>query len=163
MQQVVTAGQHRSYAPQPVTPPATASIGAGRAASRGLGGSDECLSLNLHRAPSGCRHSCAGHGWLPRSAKFLSKRNHRDGRIYCLQHRGQRRAVRKSGEMGVGITMLAAGPNGEISVIGDNEGAPVYFFKHGLAVAVRSSAPAAAPAFRAHQRSGVRRLLLLRR
>ena len=72
----------------------------------------------------------------------------KDGRIYVFNIEANAERFEKSGEMGVGITMLAAGPNGE-TVIGDNEKAlQLYFFKHNLSVVVQDPpppAPAAPP------------------
>ena len=70
----------------------------------------------------------------------------KDGRIYVFNIEANAERFEKSGEMGVGITMLGAGPNGE-TVIGDNERAlQLYFFKHGLAVVVPDPPPPAAAA-----------------
>jgi len=67
----------------------------------------------------------------------------KDGRIYVFNIEANAERFEKSGEMGVGITMLAAGPNGE-TVIGDNEKAlQLYFFKHNLSVVVQDPPPPA--------------------
>lgn len=72
----------------------------------------------------------------------------KDGRIYVFNIAANADRFEKSGEMGVGITMLGSGPNGE-TVIGDNEKAlQLYFFKHNLPVVVQDPpppAPAAPP------------------
>jgi hypothetical protein len=70
----------------------------------------------------------------------------KDGRIYVFNIQANAERFEKTGgEMGVGITMLNAGPNGE-TVIGDNEKAlQLYFFKHNIPMAV-PDAPPPAPA-----------------
>jgi len=63
---------------------------------------------------------------------FYYKEILKDGRIYVFNVAANAERFEKSGEMGVGITKLGAGPNGE-TVIGDNERAlQLYFFKHGI-------------------------------
>jgi hypothetical protein len=69
----------------------------------------------------------------------------KDGRIYVFNIEANAERFEKSGEIGVGITMLGVGPNGE-TVIGDNEKAlQLYFFKHNLSVVVPDP-PAPPPA-----------------
>jgi hypothetical protein len=69
----------------------------------------------------------------PSSAQgFYYKEIAKDGRIYVFNVAANADRFEKSGEMGVGITKLGAGPNGE-TVIGDNERAlQLFFFKHGI-------------------------------
>lgn len=60
----------------------------------------------------------------------------KDGRIYVFNNAGNAERFEKSGEMGVGITMLGAGEKGE-TLIGDTERAlQLYFFKHNMSTAV---------------------------
>ena len=70
----------------------------------------------------------------------------KDGRIYVFNSAARADAFEKSGEMGVGITKLNAGPNGE-TVVGDSERAlQLYFFKHGVSEAVPEPPPPSPPA-----------------
>lgn len=56
----------------------------------------------------------------------------KDGRIYVFNIAANADRFEKSGEMGVGITRIGVGPNGE-TVVGDNERAlQLFFFKHGI-------------------------------
>ena len=65
----------------------------------------------------------------------------KDGRIYVFNNAANADRFEKSGEMGVGITMLGAGQNGE-TLVGDNERAlQLYFFKHGMSTAVPEPPP----------------------
>lgn len=74
---------------------------------------------------------------------FYYKEIVKDGRIYVFNVAANADRFEKSGEMGVGITKLGAGPNGE-TVIGDNERAlQLYFFKHGISEPVNDPPPAA--------------------
>jgi hypothetical protein len=77
----------------------------------------------------------------------------KDGRIYVFNTAANADRFEKSGEMGVGITRLGAGPNGE-TVIGDNERAlQLFFFKHGISEPV-ADPPPPAPAAAAWKISG---------
>ncbi|MCX6538199.1 MAG: hypothetical protein NT151_04590 [Acidobacteria bacterium] len=70
----------------------------------------------------------------------------KDGRIYVFNSAARADAFETSGEMGVGITKLNAGPNGE-TVIGDSERAlQLFFFKHGMSEAVPEPPPPPPPA-----------------
>jgi hypothetical protein len=67
---------------------------------------------------------------------FYYKEITKDGRIYVFNVAANAERFEKTGEMGIGITKLGVGPNGE-TVIGDNERAlQLYFFKHGISEAV---------------------------
>jgi hypothetical protein len=70
---------------------------------------------------------------VPSSAQgFYYKEIRKDGRIYVFNVAANAERFEKSGEMGVGITRLGAGPGGE-TVIGDNERAlQLFFFKYGI-------------------------------
>jgi hypothetical protein len=83
----------------------------------------------------------------PASAQGMYyKEIQKDGRIYVFNNAANAERFEASGEMGVGITMLGAGPNKE-TVIGDNERAlQLYFFKHNLSVPVADPPQAAPPA-----------------
>src|SRR5262245_64819562 len=60
----------------------------------------------------------------------------KDDRIYVFNIAANADRFEKTGEMGVGITKLGVGPNGE-TVVGDNERAlQLFFFKHGISEAV---------------------------
>ena len=68
----------------------------------------------------------------------------KDERVLRLQQRRAAGRFEQSGETGIGITKLGAGPNGE-TVIADNERAlELFFFKHGISEKVRP-AEAAGP------------------
>ena len=74
----------------------------------------------------------------------------KDDRIYIFNVAANAERFEKSGEMGVGITRLGAGPNGE-TVTGDNERAlQLFFFKHGLSEPVPDppAPPPPAPPYR---------------
>jgi phosphate-selective porin OprO/OprP len=55
----------------------------------------------------------------------------KDGRIYVFNNMQQFVDWEKSGEMGVGITLLAYGPNGETMVFDSEEAIHLYNYKHG--------------------------------
>jgi phosphate-selective porin OprO/OprP len=55
----------------------------------------------------------------------------KDGRIYVFNNMQQYADWEKSGEMGVGITLLAYGPHGETMVFDSEEAIHLYNFKHG--------------------------------
>jgi phosphate-selective porin OprO/OprP len=55
----------------------------------------------------------------------------KDGRIYVFNNMRQYADWEKSGEMGVGITLLSYGPNGETMVFDSEEAIHLYNFKHG--------------------------------
>jgi hypothetical protein len=70
----------------------------------------------------------------------------KDGRYYVFNILANAERFEKSGEVGVGITMLNAGPKGE-TVIGDNEKAlQLFFYKHDLPVVVPDPPPPPPPA-----------------
>jgi len=54
----------------------------------------------------------------------------KDGRIYVFNNMRQYADWEKSGEMGVGITLLSYGPNGETMVFDSEEAIHLYNFKH---------------------------------
>jgi hypothetical protein len=55
----------------------------------------------------------------------------KDGRIYVFNNMQQYSDWEKSGEMGVGITLLGYGPGGETMVFDSEEAIHLYNFKHG--------------------------------
>jgi phosphate-selective porin OprO/OprP len=55
----------------------------------------------------------------------------KDGRIYVFNNMQQFTDWEKSGEMGVGITLLGYGPNGETMVFDSEQAIHLYNFKHG--------------------------------
>lgn len=60
----------------------------------------------------------------------------KDGRIYVFNNAANAERFEKSGEMGVGITMLGAGKNGE-TLVGDNERAlQLYFLMNKMSTVV---------------------------
>src|SRR5262245_53585514 len=72
---------------------------------------------------------------------FYYKEIVKDGRIYVFNNAARADAFEATGEMGIGVTLPGAGPNGE-TVVGDSERAlQLYFFKHGLSVAVPEPPP----------------------
>jgi hypothetical protein len=74
----------------------------------------------------------------------------KDGRIYVFNTPEKYRLWEASGEMGVSITLIGRGPNGE-TVVAENEAAiDLYLFKHGLEAYDRPSPappPKAPPTF----------------
>jgi hypothetical protein len=84
---------------------------------------------------------------------FYFKEIRKDDRIYVFNVAANADRFEKSGEMGVGITKLGAGPNGE-TVVGDNERAlQLFFFKYGISEPVPDP-PAPAPPAAAWKISG---------
>jgi phosphate-selective porin len=66
----------------------------------------------------------------------------KDGRIYVFNDAKRGANFEASGEMGVALTRIGAGPNGE-TVVADSETAlELFFFKHGIAQVVERAAPA---------------------
>ncbi|HVQ41335.1 MAG TPA: hypothetical protein VMS54_03975 [Vicinamibacterales bacterium] len=87
--------------------------------------------------------------WLVLSATsafaqgMFFKEIEKDGRIYVFNIQANAERFEKTGEMGISITMMGAGPNGE-TVTGDNEKAlQLYFYKHNLQVVVADPPPPA--------------------
>ena len=65
----------------------------------------------------------------------------KDGRIYVFNNAERADMFERSGEMGVGITRIGAGPGGE-TVVADSETAlELFFFKHGISQAVEKPTP----------------------
>ena len=65
----------------------------------------------------------------------------RDGRIYVFNIEKNALAFEKGGEMGVGLTRPAAGPNGETVVADSEQALDLFFFKHGIAQVVPRPEP----------------------
>jgi hypothetical protein len=69
----------------------------------------------------------------------------KDGRIYVFNIKARADSFEATGEFGVGITMLGAGPNGE-TIVGDSEKAlQLYFFKHNIPMAIPDPPPPPPP------------------
>ena len=65
----------------------------------------------------------------------------KDGRIYVFNDAKRAAAFEASGEVGVGLTRIGVGPNGE-TVTGDSEKAlQLFFFKYGIAEVVEEPKP----------------------
>jgi hypothetical protein len=78
---------------------------------------------------------------------FFYKEIHRDGRVYVFNIAANADRFERTGEIVGGITKAGAAVNGE-TLVGDNERAlQLYFFKHGMSVAV-PEAPAASVVWR---------------
>jgi phosphate-selective porin OprO/OprP len=65
----------------------------------------------------------------------------KDGRIYVFNDAKKADAFEKSGEMGTGLTRPGAGPNGETVVADSEQALDLFFFKHGISVAVERPEP----------------------
>ncbi|MEI6666692.1 MAG: hypothetical protein WCP29_00950 [Acidobacteriota bacterium] len=70
----------------------------------------------------------------------------KDGRIYIFNTASRASAFEKSGEIGVAITRLGAGENGETLVAENERAMQLYFFKHNMSEAVPEPPPPAPPA-----------------
>lgn len=72
----------------------------------------------------------ATHGAIAQVGSLFYKEIERNGRIYVFNTPEKLASFESSGEMGVAITMLGQGPNGE-TVVAENEAAlDLYNFKH---------------------------------
>jgi phosphate-selective porin OprO/OprP len=81
----------------------------------------------------------------------------KDGRIYLFNDAKRAENFEAGGEMGVGISRVGDGPNGE-TLVADSEAAlDLYFFKHGIAKAVERPA---APVQKVEWRDGKTRFTL---
>jgi len=79
----------------------------------------------------------------------------REGRIYVFNSQANYQRWKQSGETGVGLTRLGAGPNGE-TVVADSETAlELFFFKHGISEVVERPKP---PTQRVEWRDGKTRI-----
>jgi phosphate-selective porin OprO/OprP len=76
-----------------------------------------------------------------RAQGFYYKEIKKDDRIYVFNDAARAEAFEKSGEMGVGITRLGAGPGGETVVADSEQALDLFFFKHGIAQAVERPKP----------------------
>ncbi|HYU34840.1 MAG TPA: porin [Thermoanaerobaculia bacterium] len=69
----------------------------------------------------------------------------KDGRVYVFNTPEKYKAWQESGDMGIAITLISRGPNGE-TIVAENETAmDLYLFKHNLPAYDRPSPKAAAP------------------
>jgi phosphate-selective porin OprO and OprP len=76
-----------------------------------------------------------------RAQGFYYKEIKKDERIYVFNDAAKADAFEKTGEMGVGITRLGAGPNGETVVADSEQALDLFFFKHGIAQVVERPKP----------------------
>ena len=76
-----------------------------------------------------------------RAQGFYYKEIRKDDRIYVFNDAAKAEAFEKTGEMGVGITRLGAGPNGETVVADSEQALDLFFFKHGIAQVVERPKP----------------------
>jgi phosphate-selective porin OprO/OprP len=96
--------------------------------------------------------AAAGGAW---AQGFYYKEIKKDDRFYVFNDAAKAEAFEKTGEMGVGITRLGAGPNGETVVADSEQALDLFFFKHGIAVAVERPKP---PVQRIEWRDGKTRI-----
>lgn len=71
----------------------------------------------------------------------------KDGRIYVFNTPEKYQLWQQTGDMGVSITLVGRGPNGETVVAENETAADLYFFKHNLPGYERPTPKPAAPAF----------------
>ncbi|HEX6904760.1 MAG TPA: porin [Thermoanaerobaculia bacterium] len=71
----------------------------------------------------------------------------KDGRIYVFNTPEKYQTWQQTGDMGVAITLIGRGPNGETVVAENETAADLYFFKHNLPGYERPTPKPAAPAF----------------
>jgi hypothetical protein len=75
---------------------------------------------------------CLALPLLARAQGLFYAEETKDGRVYVFNIKANWERWKQTGETGVAITRLGAGPNGE-TVVADNETAlELYFFKHGI-------------------------------
>ena len=60
----------------------------------------------------------------------------KDGRIYVFNDAKRAETFEKGGDMGVSLTRVGVGPNGETVVADSEQALDLFFFKHGIAEAV---------------------------
>ena len=71
----------------------------------------------------------------------------KDGRIYVFNTPEKYQLWEQTGDMGIAITLIGRGPNGETVVAENETAADLYFFKHNLPGYDRPTPKPAAPAF----------------
>lgn len=71
----------------------------------------------------------------------------KDGRIYVFNTPEKYKGWQESGDMGIAVTLVGRGPNGETVVAENDTAADLYFFKHNLPGYDRPTPKVAAPAF----------------
>jgi phosphate-selective porin OprO and OprP len=71
----------------------------------------------------------------------------KDGRVYVFNTPEKYQSWEQTGDMGVAITLIGRGPNGETVVAENETAADLYFFKHNLPGYERPTPKPAAPAF----------------
>ena len=69
----------------------------------------------------------------------------KDGRIYVFNTYEKYQQWKSSGEMGVSITLIGRGPDGETVIAENDVAVDLYLFKHNLPGYDRPSPPAPAP------------------
>jgi phosphate-selective porin len=100
---------------------------------------------------------CLALPLLARAQGFFYAEEAKDGRIYVFNVKANWERWKQTGETGVAITRLGAGPNGE-TVVADNETAlELFFFKHNIQEAVERPRP---PTQRIEWRDGKTRITL---
>jgi phosphate-selective porin OprO and OprP len=78
----------------------------------------------------------------------------KDGRIYVFNTPEKFKLWEETGDMGVGITLVAQGANGETVVAENDTAADLYFFKHNLPGYERPTPKPTTPAFTVGWRDG---------
>lgn len=78
----------------------------------------------------------------------------KDGRIYVFNTPEKYQSWQQTGDMGIAITLIGRGPNGETVVAENETAADLYFFKHNLPGYDRPTPKAAAPAFNVSWKDG---------
>jgi phosphate-selective porin OprO and OprP len=71
----------------------------------------------------------------------------KDGRIYVFNTPEKYQTWQQTGDMGIAITLIGRGPNGETVVAENETAADLYFFKHNLPGYDRPTPKASSPAF----------------
>jgi phosphate-selective porin OprO and OprP len=82
-----------------------------------------------------------GAATAARAQGMYYKEIKKDDRYYVFNDAAKADAFEKTGEMGVSITRLAAGPNGETVVADSEQALDLFFFKHGIAQVVERAKP----------------------
>jgi phosphate-selective porin OprO/OprP len=78
----------------------------------------------------------------------------KDGRIYVFNTPEKQQSWEQTGDMGVAITLIGRGPNGETVVAENETAADLYFFKHNLPGYDRPTPKAQSPAFNVSWKDG---------
>ncbi len=78
----------------------------------------------------------------------------KDGRVYVFNTPEKLQSWEQTSDMGIAITLIGRGPNGETVVAENETAADLYFFKHSLPGYDRPTPKAAAPAFNVSWKDG---------